>query len=110
MTLESFIALAKENAASDLHLEAGLPAALRIRGALRTVGEPVPMVAKAPQMCVTEPVPYAIGPTIGGMADTFEQVVYFRQVARGNIVIGGGGHELADIDKRRAYVNPSRTL
>ena len=42
MTLESFIALAKENAASDLHLEAGLPAALRIRGALRTVGEPVP--------------------------------------------------------------------
>ena len=42
MTLDSFIALAKENAASDLHLEAGLPAALRIRGALRTVGEPVP--------------------------------------------------------------------
>ena len=73
-------------------------------------GEPVPMVAKAPQMCVTEPVPYAIGPTIGGMADTFEQVVYFRQVARGNIVIGGGGHEPADIEKRRAYVNPGRTL
>jgi len=73
-------------------------------------GEPVPMVAKAPQMCVTEPVPYAIGPTIGAIADVFEQAVYFRQVARGNIVIGGGGHELADIEKRRAYVNPSRTL
>ena len=73
-------------------------------------GEPVPMIAKAPQMCVTEPVPYAIGPTIGAIADVFEQAVYFRQVARGNIVIGGGGHELADIEKRRAYVNPNRTL
>lgn len=73
-------------------------------------GEPVPMIAKAPQMCVTEPVPYAIGPTIGAMADVFEQVVFFRQVARGNIVIGGGGHEPVDMENRRAYVNPSRTL
>lgn len=73
-------------------------------------GEPVPMIAKVPHMCVTEPVPYAIGPTIGAIADTFERVVFFRQVARGNIVIGGGGHELADIESRRAYVNPSRTL
>lgn len=73
-------------------------------------GEPVPMIAKAPQMCVTEPVPYAIGPTIGAIADTFEQVVFFRQVARGNIVIGGGGHEPVDMENRRAYVNPSRTL
>jgi sarcosine oxidase, subunit beta len=73
-------------------------------------GEPVPMIAKGPQMCVTEPVPYAIGPTIGAMADVFEQVVYFRQVARGNIVIGGGGHEPVDLENRRAYVNPTRTL
>jgi sarcosine oxidase subunit beta len=73
-------------------------------------GEPVPMIAKAPQMCVTEPVPYAIGPTTGALADVPEQVVYFRQVARGNIVIGGGGHEPVDLDTRRAYVNPSRTL
>lgn len=73
-------------------------------------GEPVPMIAKAPQMCVTEPVPYAIGPTTGALADEPEQSVYFRQVARGNIVIGGGGHELADLENRRAYVNPRRTL
>ncbi|SFO98413.1 NAD(P)/FAD-dependent oxidoreductase [Pseudomonas borbori] len=73
-------------------------------------GEPVPMIAKAPQMCVTEPVPYAIGPTTGALADAPEQSVYFRQVARGNIIIGGGGHELVDLDNRRAYVNPSRTL
>ncbi|MGN6094408.1 MAG: NAD(P)/FAD-dependent oxidoreductase [Luteibacter jiangsuensis] len=73
-------------------------------------GEPVPMIAKAPQMCVTEPVPYAIGPTTGALSDDPDQGVYFRQVARGNIVIGGGGRELADLENRRAYVNPRRTL
>ena len=42
MTLESLIAVAREQGASDLHLEAGLPAALRVRGALRTFGETLP--------------------------------------------------------------------
>jgi twitching motility protein PilT len=42
MDLESLIALAQQNGASDLHLESGLPAALRVRGSLRTVGEPIP--------------------------------------------------------------------
>lgn len=42
MTLESLIATARAQGASDLHLEAGLPAALRVRGALKTFGEPVP--------------------------------------------------------------------
>jgi Tfp pilus assembly pilus retraction ATPase PilT len=32
MNLESFIALAKEHGASDLHLEPGLPMALRVLG------------------------------------------------------------------------------
>ncbi len=41
MDLNSLIGMAQSNAASDLHLEAGLPAALRVRGALRTVGEPL---------------------------------------------------------------------
>lgn len=41
MHLESLIAQARDSGASDLHLEAGLPAALRVRGTLRTVGEPV---------------------------------------------------------------------
>ncbi|HET7623823.1 MAG TPA: PilT/PilU family type 4a pilus ATPase [Verrucomicrobiae bacterium] len=41
MTLESFIAAAHQQGASDLHLESGLPPALRIRGVLRTSGEPV---------------------------------------------------------------------
>jgi len=73
-------------------------------------GEPVPMIVKAPQMCVTEPVPYAIGPTMGALTDVPEQSAYFRQVARGNIVIGGGGHEPVDMANRRASVNPRRTL
>ena len=41
MTLESIIATAQAEGASDLHLEPGLPAALRVRGALRTLGEPL---------------------------------------------------------------------
>ena len=41
MDLESLVSLAQTNGASDLHLESGLPAALRIRGMLRTVGEPI---------------------------------------------------------------------
>ncbi|MBI4659674.1 MAG: PilT/PilU family type 4a pilus ATPase [Verrucomicrobia bacterium] len=42
MNLQAFIAAAREAGASDLHLEPGLPAAVRIRGTLRTVGESVP--------------------------------------------------------------------
>jgi twitching motility protein PilT len=41
VSLESLIAAAQKQGASDLHLEAGLPPALRIRGTLRTAGEPV---------------------------------------------------------------------
>jgi twitching motility protein PilT len=42
MDLESLVATAQTNGASDLHLESGLPAALRVRGSLRTMGEPIP--------------------------------------------------------------------
>src|SRR6187549_2696662 len=42
MDLDSLVALAQSNGASDLHLEPGLPAALRIRGALLTMGDPIP--------------------------------------------------------------------
>ena len=41
MSLESLIETARKQGASDLHLESGLPAAVRVRGALRTVGEPL---------------------------------------------------------------------
>ncbi len=42
MELESLIESAAANGASDLHLEAGMPAALRVRGSLRLAGEPIP--------------------------------------------------------------------
>src|SRR2546422_6989120 len=41
MDLATLISIAKEQKASDLHLEAGLPSALRVRGTLRITGEPL---------------------------------------------------------------------
>jgi len=41
MELETLIESAAGSGASDLHLESGMPAALRIRGALKVSGEPV---------------------------------------------------------------------
>lgn len=41
MNLESLITLAREHGASDLHLEPGLPAAMRVRGTLGIFGEPI---------------------------------------------------------------------
>ena len=41
MDLEALIAAARDQGASDLHLEPALPAAIRVRGVLRTTGEPL---------------------------------------------------------------------
>ena len=41
MLLEPFVRAARDAGASDLHLEGGLPAALRVRGELRLTGEAV---------------------------------------------------------------------
>jgi twitching motility protein PilT len=41
MDLDSLIESAAGAGASDLHLEAGMPAAVRVRGALRVTGEPI---------------------------------------------------------------------
>ena len=47
MELESLIERAAGGGASDLHLEAGMPAAVRVRGALQVSGDPVPPRALA---------------------------------------------------------------
>ncbi len=73
-------------------------------------GETVPLVARGPQMAVTEPVPYAIAPVVGVSSKIDEEVVYLRQVTRGNIVFGGGNRGPAFADIRRAYVLPQNTL
>lgn len=73
-------------------------------------GEPVPLIAKGPTMSVTEPVPYAILPAVGVMTPVEKETVYFRQVKRGNIVLGGSTRAGAWPDIRRAYVEPQNTL
>jgi twitching motility protein PilT len=47
MNLDTLIGLAKEQGASDLHIEASLPPALRIRGALRVLAEVIPAKVSA---------------------------------------------------------------
>jgi twitching motility protein PilT len=41
MELDSMVESVAANGASDLHLEPGMPAAVRVRGALRVAGEPI---------------------------------------------------------------------
>lgn len=73
-------------------------------------GEPVPLTPRAPTMTVTEPVPYAIAPSVGVMTPVDAETVYFRQVARGNLVLGGSTRAPAYPDEYRAYVLPENTL
>jgi sarcosine oxidase subunit beta len=73
-------------------------------------GEPVPLVARGPQMAVTEPVPYAFTPVMGISTKVPDEVIYLRQIPRGNIIFGGGNRGPAFTDVRRAYVVPQNTL
>ncbi len=72
--------------------------------------EAVNLTARAPTMSVTEPVPYAILPAVGVMTPEEAETVYFRQVARGNIVLGGSTRAPAYPDEYRSYVLPQNTL
>ncbi|MDR5741235.1 FAD-dependent oxidoreductase [Caballeronia sp. LZ016] len=73
-------------------------------------GEPVPLVARGPQMAVTEPVPYVLSASMGVYTSIKQESVYYRQVARGNIVLGGGPPGPADALTRRASVLPENTV
>lgn len=73
-------------------------------------GEPVPLIAKGPQMSVTEPVPYALKTVIGVYTKHPEEVLYFRQIPRGNIIIGGCNHTKPDMLNRRAHFDPQSLL
>ena len=76
-----------------------------------SMGEPVPLVVRGPQLAVTEPVRYFMRPAVGLSTAIPDETVYFRQVERGNIVIGGGGSRgPASADDVRAYINPANTL
>lgn len=52
-------------------------------------GEPVPIAVLAPNMCVTEPLPYFLKTNLGVVGGS----VYARQIPRGNVIFGGGRGE-----------------
>lgn len=74
------------------------------------LGEKVELTPRAPTMSVTEPVPYSIEPTIGVMTPLEVETVYFRQIKRGNIILGGSTRAASYPDEYRAYVKPENTL
>ncbi|RMR08975.1 NAD(P)/FAD-dependent oxidoreductase [Pseudomonas syringae group genomosp. 7] len=73
-------------------------------------GEPVPLEPNGPQMSVTEPVPYALQTVIGVFTKIKEEVIYFRQIPRGNIIIGGGNRITPDMINRRAFFKPESLI
>jgi sarcosine oxidase, subunit beta len=71
-------------------------------------GEHVPIVAKGPQMGVTEPLPHRILPVVGVWAHDHGGG-YLRQVERGNIVFGGGAVRTdVPLDTGLAKADPAR--
>ncbi|OAJ63132.1 sarcosine oxidase subunit beta [Paraburkholderia ginsengiterrae] len=72
--------------------------------------ETAPLTTRGPQMCVTEPVPYVFGSTIGVFTSIKEESIYFRQIPRGNIIVGGGPAGPADAVTSRASVLPLNTV
>ena len=73
-------------------------------------GEPVDIVSRGPTMSVTEPVPYCIGPAVGVYTPLEEESVYFRQIPRGNVIIGGSFRAALGAEQRHANVQPENTL
>lgn len=61
-------------------------------------GESVPEDVVAPNMCVTEPVPYFMVPNFGVCGGG----IYVRQTPRGNVIFGGG-RGIAERERLRAY-------
>ncbi|WP_341315970.1 FAD-binding oxidoreductase [Paraburkholderia sp. IMGN_8] len=73
-------------------------------------GESVPLTASGPQMAVTEPVPYVFRSSMGVFTSVKEESIYFRQIPRGNIILGGGPGGPADAATSRASVVPRNTV
>jgi sarcosine oxidase subunit beta len=61
-------------------------------------GEPVPMRSGHPAMAVTEPLPHLMDWSLGVEGGG----IYCRQVARGNLVLGGGAGLALDADRARS--------
>lgn len=72
--------------------------------------EYAPLTPYGPQMGVTEPLAHRILPVVGVWAHKPEEVIYCRQVERGNVVFGGGPREDVALNPGHAKVNPMATL
>lgn len=72
--------------------------------------EPVPLTSFGPTMSVTEPVTYSIRPSIGVYTTVERESVYFRQIPRGNIIIGGSIRSPGYPNTCRTNVKPQNTL
>ncbi|HEV2674538.1 MAG TPA: FAD-binding oxidoreductase [Aliidongia sp.] len=69
-------------------------------------GDPAPVATLAPNMAVTEPLPFFISRSIGVCGGD----VYVRQVDRGNVVFGGGaGWGDIDLDRARPLAPTTET-
>jgi sarcosine oxidase subunit beta len=101
-----------ESAAGDVYRAAQLVicAGAWASALTQKFGEPVPLEARGPQMAVTEPVPYVFKSSMGVYTSVKEESVYFRQIPRGNIILGGGPAGPADAVTRRASVVPRNTV
>lgn len=69
-------------------------------------GEPVPLQSGHPAMAVTEPLPHFMDWSLGVEGGG----VYCRQVARGNLVLGGGAGLALDADRARVGREAIATL
>ncbi|CAG8999739.1 MAG: Monomeric sarcosine oxidase [Candidatus Celerinatantimonas neptuna] len=74
------------------------------------MGEPVPIYTRGPQMSVTEPLPYRFKTVIGVYSSIEEEILYFRQIPRGNIIIGGCHRSLPDMEKRTVRFEPKALI
>ncbi|MBF9002260.1 NAD(P)/FAD-dependent oxidoreductase [Vibrio nitrifigilis] len=73
-------------------------------------GESVPLFTRGPQMTVTEPLPYRFKTVIGVSSPNEMDSIYFRQIPRGNIIIGGCHRTIPDMDARKARFEPQAMI
>ncbi|MBB4282265.1 sarcosine oxidase subunit beta [Agrobacterium tumefaciens] len=71
------------------------------------LGEAVPLEVAGPQMGVTEPLPWFIHPVVGVSTKIPGEVIYMRQIPRGNVIFGGVKRCAAALDERRAKYDPA---
>ena len=73
-------------------------------------GESVPISSYGPTMSVTEPVRYRVKPSVGVYTPTEQESVYFRQIPRGNVIVGGSFRSIGQPATRKTKVRPGNLL